>query len=627
MKHSLICPEVISQKTIVEAIQQERQNQSLYEARCPETGQWLFTTPWLLTLEAETIARIENNKGAVPAIANKETVNAFQKERSGLLSYPMTNSQKESMMVLLTSKDRYLAIQGYAGVAKTSMLSEAKVFIEEQGYQFRGITVASSAAHELQEKGGIKTDVFPLVHQELNEAPTASLSKTLFIVDEASMLSSHQGHELIKQIERTGARLILVGDKAQLPSVNAGRIFGLTQEYGIETTVMDEIVRQKNRVLKEAVVAATKGKVKEALDKLDVKMLATHEERIQWIANHWLALAPERRDKTLLFAPTHANREAITHLLRKGLKQEGVLAGEPFIQPVLKAKAIEAIQQRFVAYYQKGNVVRFNQDFKRHSIQSGNDYTVGEINKRHRQENVLPLIDEEGNLIKFNLKNLPDYKTHTAPFERAIELYQAKSIELLVGDKVMWTRNFKGNDIRNGQCATLQEVNDKSLVFMTKEGHLLTLEKSHPALKHLDYSYVLTNYKVQGKDSPYGIGLMESYHRFGATLKNFYVQISRAVHGMTLVTDNKDELVHAIRRNTDEKLASLDMTSSAQLIRHEERFSHRNKLAIQSVVDRKNRIESQKISNTMHQPIKIDDFPFISKKPKLNKQLIKELER
>lgn len=59
------------------------------------------------------------------------------------------------------------------------------------------------------------------------------------------MLSSHQGHELMKQIERTHARLVLVGDKAQLPSVNAGRIFGLTQEYGIEHSIMDEIVRQK----------------------------------------------------------------------------------------------------------------------------------------------------------------------------------------------------------------------------------------------------------------------------------------------------------------------------------------------------------------------------------------------
>ncbi|HAU1150812.1 TPA: conjugative relaxase [Legionella pneumophila] len=627
MKHSLVYPEVITQKTMIAAIQEERKSQSLYEVRCQETGQWLFTTPWLLTVETETLARIEHNKGAVPAIATKEKVKAFQKERSVSLPYPMTNSQKESMMALLTSKDRYFAIQGYAGVAKTSMLSEARLLIEEQGYQLRGITVASSAAHELQIKAGIKTDVFPLVHQELRKAPTASLTKSLFIVDEASMLSSHQGHELLKQIERTGARLVLVGDKAQLPSVNTGRIFGLTQEYGIETTVMDEIVRQKNQTLKEAVIAATKGEVKEAVDKLDVKTLTTHEGRIHWIAHHWLSLTSEQRDETLLFAPTHANREAITRLLREGLKQEGVLKEGNYTQTVLKAKTIESVQQRFVAYYQKGDVVRFNADFKKYSIQSGHYYTVGEISKKIRQDNILPLIDGNGRVIKFSLKHLPHYKTHSAPFERVIELYQPKQLELLVGDKIMWTRNFKGNEIRNGQCATLQEINEKSFVFTTKEGNQLILEKSHPALKHLDYSYVLTNYKVQGKDAPYGIGLMESYHRFGATLKNFYVQISRAIHGMTLVTDNKEELVCAIRRNTDEKKSSLDMTPTSQLIHHEKRFSHQDKLSIQSVIDKKAMLESPKISNSINQRISIDDFSFVkSSKPELNKQLIKELE-
>lgn len=626
MKHSLVYSKAVSKESINDAIQHEIKNQSLYEARCQETGQRFLTTPWLLTIEAETLARIEHNKGVVPAVATKETVKVFQKQRSPLLPYPMTHSQKDAMCVLLTSKDRYLAIQGYAGVAKTSMLSEAKLLVEAQGYKLRGITVASSAAYELQEKAGIKTDVFPLVHQELKDAPTASLSKTLFIVDEASMLSSHQGHELMKQIERTNARLILVGDKAQLPSVNAGRIFGLTQEYGIENTVMDEIVRQKNTVLKEAVIAATQGKVREAIDKLDVKECATHEERITWIANHWLSLPQKGRDETLLFAPTHAHREEITKLIREGLKQEGILAKEGLHQMVLKAKKMEPIQSRFIAYYEKGDIVRFNQEFRKNGIKPGEYYAVGEISKKNNQDNVLPLINEHGKLIQFKLNSLPKYKSHTAPFERIIELYHAKSLELLPGDKVMWTRNFKSNNLRNGQCATLHEMKENALIFITKEGHQLTIEKNHPALKHLDYSYVLTNYKVQGKDAPFGVGLMESYHRFGSTLNNFYVQISRAVQGMTLVTDNKEELVRAIRRNTDEKPAALDRISSEQLVRHEERFNHHNNHSIQTVIAKKQGFESQNLTNSLNQKINMDDLLFHCKKAEINRQLIKEIE-
>ena len=455
LKHSLVYEKSISQSVILDAIVDAKKTQSLYEAICPETEQPLLTTPWLLTLEAETIARIENNKGMVNAIATKRDIEQFQKERTSFLVYPMTASQRDAMFILLTSQDRYLAIQGYAGVAKTTMLSEARLLMIDKGYHIRGITVASSAAHELKTKAGVTSDVFPAVHQELKEAKTGSLSKTVFIVDEASMLSSPQGHELIKQIERTQARLVLVGDRAQLPSVNNGRIFGLIQDYGVETATVNEIVRQKNLDLKNAVISATLGDVKTALEKLDIQELPTHEARIQWIASRWLSLSTIQREETLLFAPTHKDRIAITKL------------------------------------------------------------------------------------------------------------------------------------IRNGEVLVVQAIQSNHLVFTTKDGQPFTLEKNHSALKHLDYSYVLTNYKVQGKDAPYGIGLMESYHRFGATMKNFYVQISRAIHGMTLVTDNKEQLVEAIQRNNDEKPAALDMVSIQQLRMHE------SKLSIQTVIDKKIQFEHQ----------------------------------
>lgn len=586
LKHSLVHDKPIAQKAIDEAIFHEKKAQNLYEARDPVSQQSILTTPWLLTLEAESITRIENNKGIVKPIATQKAVDAFQKSIDARRTQPMTNSQKEAMRLILTSKDRYLAIQGYAGVAKTTMLSQARLLIEEQGYQLRGITVASSAANELQTKAGIKSDVFPLVHQELKNVSPGSLTKTIFIVDEASMLSSAQGHELIKRVELTGARLVLVGDKAQLPSVNSGRLFGLTQDYDIQMAVMDEIVRQKNPDALAAVKHATKGEVREAINKLQhMEELASHEDRIQWIVNHWLSLSQKERQETLLFAPTHANRREITDLLRAGLEKEGALQGAAYVQKTLKAKAMEAIQQRFVAYYQRGDVIRFNQDFSKNKIKQGDYYTVGQLTQRHRDENALPLINEQGKTLIFPLKNLPQYKTHTAAFERVIEVYQAQALPLKVGDQVMWTRNFKADNLRNGQRAVLKAQDEKTLVFESEQGKEITLNKEHAALKHIDYGYVFTNYKVQGKDAARGVGLMESHQRFSATLKNFYVQISRGVLGMILVTDNKEALIKAIEKNPDEKPASLDMISSQTLIEHNLRFKDKSRLSIQPTID------------------------------------------
>ncbi|STX41126.1 conjugative transfer protein TraI [Legionella donaldsonii] len=621
MKHSLVMAGSLSKETLSQIIAKEKHTQGLYEGRCPETGARMLTTPWALTLETETLARIEANKEVLSSMATLKQIQAFQKERQAHLVFPMTESQKEAMAMLLTSKDRYLAVQGYAGVAKTTMLSETRLLMEEKGYRLRGITVASSAAHELAKKGGIQTDVFPVVLQELKDAKRGGREKWVYIVDEASMLSSPQGHELIKQIERTNARLILVGDRAQLPSVNTGRIFSLTQDFGIETTIMDEIVRQNNQTLKEAVYHATKGEVRDALDKLDVQELATHEERIQWIADKWLGLSQKEREETLLFAPTHANREAITELIRNGLIEEGSLGKACYHQDTLKAKPLEPIQLRFAAYYQKGDVLRLNQDFKSLRIRQGTYFTIGDMTAKHRKDNVLPLVNDQGKQIIFPLKLLPRYKTHTASFERIIEVYQPKKLELRKGDKVMWTRNFKAAGLRNGEVVTLHDDNEKALQFLTKEGEMINLDKAEPALKHLDYSFVLTNYKVQGKDAPFGIGLMESYHQFGATLKNFYVQISRAIQGMTLVTDNREQLIGALHNNKDEKIASIDVLSREQLKYHENRFLNQTKLSIKPVIEKMKSLEQQKELN------QISELNFSKQKhPNIKPLQIKELE-
>ena len=575
MQHSLTHNKPISHDAIVNAINEHKTKQNLYTNQCSKTNETIFTTPWLLTCEAETITRIENNKEILKSITSLKRINEFQKDLN------LTMSQKNAMKLILTTKDRFIAVQGYAGVAKTTMLSHARILIEEKGYNLRGITVASSAANELQTKAKIASDVFPIVHQELKNANAGSLSKTIFIVDEASMFSSMQGHELVKLVEKTDARLILVGDKAQLPSINSSRIFSLIQEYDIKTALMDEIVRQKNPKALEAVRHATNRDIASSIANLEhVEELSTYNERINWLANKWLS--QENRDQILLFAPTNANRQDITAIIREKLTEEGTLTGEPYKQAVLKTKQLEAVQQRFVAYYQHKDVIRFNNDFNK--VKAGNYYIVDIINAEHRKNNILPLIDESGNKIKFALKHLPQYKIHTSAFERIIEVYRQENLELKIGDKIIWNRNFKACDIRNGQTAKLIKNDKTDLTFITDKDKAITLNKNHQALKHIDYGYVLTNYKVQGKDAQYGIGLMESNNRFSATIKNFYVQISRGILGMTLVTDNKENLINAINKNNDEKLASLDMVSSKQLMNHDARFNR--ELSIRPVINK-----------------------------------------
>ena len=85
---------------------------------------------------------------------------------------------------------------------------------------------------------------------------------------------------------------------------------------------------------------------------------------------------------------------------------------------------------------------------------------------------------------------------------------------------------------------------------------------------------------------------------------------------MTLVTDNKEQLTQAIQRNNDEKKAALDMVSSQQLKKHENRFNEQANLSIELVIDKKRHFEKQ-----------VDELRFEKLSYQKIPECVKELER
>ena len=59
-------------------------------------------------------------------------------------------------------------------------------------------------------------------------------------------------------------RVVLVGDAKQLDAVDAGKPFAQLQGAGMRTATMDEIMRQRDPALKEAVEASLEGRDRDA---------------------------------------------------------------------------------------------------------------------------------------------------------------------------------------------------------------------------------------------------------------------------------------------------------------------------------------------------------------------------
>lgn len=167
------------------------------------------------------------------------------------------------------------------------------------------------------------------------------LSSQVWIVDKASMLSARDAERLIARAPNSKARLILVGDVAQLGSVEAGCAFGQFRKADMETAVLDKIVRQSNLHTRKAVEAMLAGDAAAAFDALDAGggAIVEHAEddiRHALVARDFAKLSPEARAATPVLDPNREGRQRLTESIRFALVRDGTLGQKAMVATVLE---------------------------------------------------------------------------------------------------------------------------------------------------------------------------------------------------------------------------------------------------------------------------------------------------
>ena len=254
---------------------------------------------------------------------------------------PLTAGQKEAVKLILGAKDRTVGVQGYAGTGKTTMLDRARTLAEKKGWRMAGLAPSASAVQTLASEAGIESETLQrflarnagvaegrLTNRGAREM-RAAFAKTILVVDEGSLASTVQARDLLRIAnEFRIPRVVLVGDAKQLDAVDAGKPFAQLQAAGMKTAVMDEIMRQRDPELKQAVEASLAGEIGRAFDKLGSNVAEVKPDNIGGaVAARWLGLPDEARENTGVMAPSHELRQAINGHIRERLAREGRLHG------------------------------------------------------------------------------------------------------------------------------------------------------------------------------------------------------------------------------------------------------------------------------------------------------------
>ncbi|MFI3293935.1 MAG: AAA family ATPase [Rikenellaceae bacterium] len=192
------------------------------------------------------------------------------------ISFETTVNQKiivEKLSNFLFDPDfsRIFVLNGYAGTGKTTIISALVNVLDDMGIKSIMLAPTGRAANVMARYSGRAAyTIHKRIYREKSNAAYESKftldfnreSDTIFIIDEASMLSNATGDgvifgsgalldDLVSYV-RSGkrCRLIVVGDNAQLPPVGADYSPALDRDamryYGdVEYATMDEVVRQQ----------------------------------------------------------------------------------------------------------------------------------------------------------------------------------------------------------------------------------------------------------------------------------------------------------------------------------------------------------------------------------------------
>jgi len=485
-----------------------------------------FTTDEMIGSERDNIRLMRAGQDQCPSLVSLET---RQQVEPNCLH--LSNSQRVAVWEILSSQDQITGLEGAAGAGKTTSLTAIREAAERDGYQVQGLAPTSGAARKLQEAG---ISASTLQHHLAAGANSEGEGKHLYVLDESSLASTRQMNEFLRGLQSED-RVLLVGDVRQHEAVEAGRPYRQLQEAGMRTAHLDEIVRQRDPALKEAVEQLARGEVREAIGNLEregrVHEIEGHAERLQEIANEYA----RRPDGTLVISPDNESRHELNLLIHRAMQEVGQVRTDEKTVSVLEPRQdLTGADRAWAERYQPDDVPRYSPGSKLLGIKAGEYATVGQIDGK---QNLLTVERQNGAQVTYDPRRL-----------QGVSVYRAAERQFVEGDRIQFTAPSKDLQVANRELGTVVRlVGDREMTIRTDSGHLVDVEVSkHP---HLDYGYAMTSHSSQGQtvdrvlihvDTEAGSQLVNS--------RMAYVAISRGRYDSQIYTDSRADLADQLNR-------------------------------------------------------------------------------
>ncbi|TCP76483.1 plasmid mobilization system relaxase [Rhizobium sp. PP-CC-2G-626] len=291
------------------------------------TGMWVparYTTRGMIRLEAEMANRAiwldsRSSHGVRDAVL----------EATFARHARLSDEQKVAIRHV-AGDARIAAVIGRAGAGKTTMMKAAREAWEAAGLRVVGGALAGKAAEGLEKEAGIVSRTLSSWELRWSQGRNQLDDKTIFVLDEAGMVSSKQMALLVEAVTISGAKLVLVGDPEQLQPIAAGAAFRAIADR-IGYAELETIYRQNAQWMRDASLDLARGNIAKAVASYTAngRMMGStlKAEAVDHLISDWnrdydpartsLILAHLRRDVRML------NTLARAKLVERGIIKDG----------------------------------------------------------------------------------------------------------------------------------------------------------------------------------------------------------------------------------------------------------------------------------------------------------------
>ncbi len=530
----------------------------------------LYTSKSLLTQEKQILKFAQKAVGSAKPIIEEQYFAAhfekfYKKELTKNSSFNLNSQQQEVIKHVLTSKDKIITIVGLPGVGKSTVLNSVRemsdhkinkiIGLTNKDQDFLGLAPTASAAKTLGSAAKVESNTIHSFlgkyqgylegrgQNSLKEQRDLFKNSVIF-VDEASLIPTHIMHKLTTLQDLFGFRMVLSGDTKQLPAVEAGKPFDQILQI-IPPVSMNIIVRQENETHKHAIIEASLGKVENTF-KIHKENIQVKEDLSESASSEYLESNKEKRQNTLLIAPTRALRDSINERIRKGLQLERGFQEKEQDFISLRQRDMSIADYQYAPSFKVGDILKFHRKFK--NIKKDEYLKIKQVNSF---SNTLILEKEDKRQVLFALKKEVNYQSK-------FEVFRERNLKLQEDLKIVFTKNNREFNLINSETAIIKKLveNHAQLQFENKSVRTLPLE----ALKHIDYGYCTTVHSSQGKTFDYTTAAINT-HSLLNEQKSWLVTLSRHRKDITLFIEDKEQLEKNLISNDGNQMSAIELES------------------------------------------------------------------